>query len=179
MRAYFVSTIVVGLVAGASSIGAQSGPHRAAIAIGGLAFQGTRGESGVGLRIAGRLPLAGDSTRQFALELGLQTLTPFGQICTLGIPGSCNPESPASPMGHARVFVRSRATRSSLLYVGGGVGVYGPVGRVDQHSSVALGLDAVLGVQLSRRVSVEAGYVNLRASHFLGWALPLSIVVRF
>lgn len=179
MKAPLISSIIsAGLVASASSLVAQSGSNRVAVAIGGLAFQGTRGESGVGLSAAGRFALASDSSRQIALELGLQTLSPFGQTCTLGIPGSCNPESPASPVAHARVFAGSCITRCSPFYVGGGVGVYGPVGRMDQPSSVAFGVDAMVGMRLSRRAALEVGYVNLRTSRFIGWALPLSLVVH-
>ncbi len=166
-------------MASASNIPAQSGSNRLAVAVGALAFQGRHGESGVGLSAAGRFALASNSAREVAVELGLQTLSPIDQTCSLGIGGGCNPIPPASPVAHARVLAESRIGGFSLIYVGGGIGMYGPVGPVDQAYSVALGLDASLRIRLSSRVGLEAAYVNLRASRYIGWALPLSLVVHF
>lgn len=156
---------------------AQFGPPRVAGALGVLAFEGTRGESGVGLMGAAQITLATTPTRQLAVEFGFHTLTPVDQACLLGVPAACSPASPASPVWHARVLGSSRFNRAVPLYVTLGLGAYGPVGPADQPHSRVLGLDAGLGLRLSSHAALEARYLNLRTTRFVGWAVPISVVV--
>ena len=113
---------------------AQFGPPRVAGALGVLAFEGTRGESGVGLMGAAQITLATTPARQLAVEVGLHTLTPVDQACLLVVPAACSPASPASPVWHARVLGSSRFNRAVPLYVTLGLGAYGPVGPADHPS---------------------------------------------
>ncbi len=173
------TTLFIAVLIAATSVPAraQLRSSRAAGAVGVLAFDGTRGESGVGLMGAGQITLAADTARRLAVEVGLQTLRPFGQVCTLGVPSACSPESPTSPVWHARVLASTRFPRATPLYPTIGLGAYGPVGRADQPASLALGFDAGLGLRLSARAALEVRYVHLRTTRFVGWAVPVSLVV--
>ena len=166
--------VLVLLAVGRAPTWAQS---RAAGAIGVLAFEGTRGESGVGVLGAAQITLSKAAGRRLAVEVGLQSLTPFGQVCTLGIPGGCNPRSPASPVWHARVLAGASFTRTTPLYVTVGVGAYGPVGPAGRPATLALGLDTGLGLRLSRHAALEARYLHLQATRSMGGAVPISLVV--
>lgn len=160
-----------------SVAGAQIGPARAAVALGVLAFEGRRGESGLGLTGAAQLTVASTSNRRLAIEIGLQTLYPVSQACTLQVPGECFPKSPASPMWHARLLAGGQPVAGVPLYFVTGVGGYGNVGRADQPNAIALGLDAGVGLRLSARAAVEARYLNLRTSRYVGWAVPVTLLL--
>jgi hypothetical protein len=164
------TTVVLGvfLLAALSVPGnAQLGPTRAAGALGLLTFEGTRGESGIGIAAAGQVTFSVSTERRFAIEAGVHTLTDFFLL----VP------PPASPVWHARVLASTRVVRAAPVYLTVGLGAYGPVGPADRADALALGLDVGLGVRFSRHAAVEIRYLNLRTTRFLGWAVPVSLVL--
>jgi hypothetical protein len=144
--------------------GAQLGPSRAAGTFGFLAFQGTRGEKGVGVGAAAQITISSTTVRRFALEAGFHTLSGFAIW-----------ESPDSPVWHARMLASTRIARP--FYLTAGLGAYVPVGPAGRATGPALGLDLGLGLRFSSHATLEGRYLSLRTTRLLGWALPISIML--
>ena len=147
---------------------AQLGPSRAAVVLSLLAFEGTGGESGVGVGVAGQHTLSSAAATRLAVEVGFHLLDGLA----IWVP-------PASPVWHVRLLASARFTASLPFYLLGGVGVYGPVGPEDRAAVLAVGFDVGLGIRVSTHVAFEARYLDLRTTRLLGRAIPIALLVGF
>lgn len=157
---------------------AQDPQPRVFLGLGAIAYDGASDESGAGLAGRVQYQFASGSALRLAVELGVHTLSTFGQICTLGVPGACSPETPASPVWHVRGEVSRDLFRPLPLYLTAGVGLYGPVGRADRPEDAAAGIDVGVGVRLSTHVALEVSYRNLRTDRHLGHSVPVGVKIR-
>jgi hypothetical protein len=142
-------------------------------------FDGTYGESGLGLALRLALVSPGVNTwLRAAAELTWHRFTALSQKCALSCPGcGCYPADPPAHVLSFRVGLQAAPQRA--LYLAAGAGRYSHVGRPDENTRTAVGLDAGAGLRLSGRVTMEARYTRLWIHQPCAWLVVLVAARRF
>jgi len=167
--------LAVVCASGASAARGQRAGSHISVGVGAALYDGARNEAGVGLAAAVQVGIGRLGRVEVAAEAGVLGLAAVGQVCTLGVPSSCSPDDPASPMWHFRLGVDPRITAVFPVFVTLGVGVYGPTGPARDSLAIAWGVDGGVGVHLGRWVSLEVRYLHLRARRFVGSGIPVTL----